>query len=154
MFTHYSRFSYLFFILLGFSHNLFADAYKWINENKSTHYSEQAPTNPDQDFELIKDPPPPAVDPAVAQKEVDILIEKLEVTYEEDKTNRDLAKQEQEKRAKLLEYCEKSKHNLSQYTNNPGRRSIDRNGNVTKQNEEQRQQKIAEIQHKIKEYCN
>lgn len=154
MFTHYSRFSYLFFILLGFSHSLFADVFKWVDENKMTHYSERAPLDPDQEFELIKGPLPPAVDPAIAQKEVDTLIEKLEGTYEENETMREAAKKEQAKLAKKAEYCETSRHNLSQYQNNPGRRMLDDNGNVIKPNEEQRQQKIAEIQQEIDKYCN
>jgi hypothetical protein len=92
MFTYYWLFSYLFFILFSFSHNICADIFKWIDENKLTHYSERAPLNPDQGFELIKGPSPPAIDPAVAQKEVDTLIEKLEGTYEKGETVRDLAK--------------------------------------------------------------
>lgn len=153
MFTHYLRFSYLFFILVSFSFSVYADAYKWIDDNESTHYSERAPLDPAQDFELISPPPPPTIDPIEAQKKVDTLIEQLEGTYEEKEKEREQVKRTKAKQEKKDEYCTTIKQNLNQYKNNPGRRLMDENGNIIKPNEEQRQQKMTELKQEIEEYC-
>lgn len=134
-----------------FSTNTVADVYKWVDENGQTHYSQQAPAQ--QDAELLKTPPPPAFNPD-AQQKVDELIEQQQA----DREARIKKQQEQQQAAKQLaikqQNCKKAQNNLQQYQNNPSRRVLDAEGNVTKLQEEERQQRIKEFQQQVQEYCN
>ena len=151
MFTYNLRHSYLLLILLSITHISYAEVYKWVDKDKMTHYSEQAPRG--HDYEIINDPPPPAIDPAVAQKEADLFIEKVEGTYDVKENERQQAKKVKERQEQKKKYCETIKNNLIQYQNNPGRRMMDENGNIIAPNEEQRQQKIADLKKEIAENC-
>ena len=151
MFIQYLRHTCLFFILLAFNSMVFADVYKWIDEEGKTHYSERAPR--DQQADLIKAPPPPARSAKEAQHEIDTLIEKQSGTFEAKEEERRLAKEAAAQKEIDEENCRISKHNLQQYQNNPGRRMIDADGNVIAPNEEQRLEKIAEIKARIAEHC-
>ena len=154
MFTHYLRHSYLLFILLSLLSLPFlsyANAYKWKDENKTVHYTEQAPRG--VEYEIIGAPPPPATAPEVAQKEIDSLIETSKATDEEQEQERLLVKEAEEKKKQKEDLCAAVRHNLMQYQNNPGRRMIDEHGNIIPPNEEHRQQKIAELEKEIIETC-
>ena len=151
MFIPYLRLSCLAFVLFFFAANSYADVYKWIDEDGQVHYSQQPP--PGQQAEMIKAPPPPAIDPAKAQQEIDTLIEqqKADELASEDKTIQ--AGKEQERANQLKANCQAAKRNLKAYQDNPGRRLMDDKGNVTRPTEEERQQKIRESQQKVKEFC-
>lgn len=151
MFTQILRHSYFFFMLVSVPQLASADVFKWVDEHLVTHYSEQAPRG--YQYEVIKDPPPPAIDPAVAQKEANILIEKMNGTFEQKEEERRLAKEAEKRKKELEEYCKVNRHNLEQYQNNPGRRMIDADGNVIAPDENQRQEKIAEIKQRLAEHC-
>jgi len=151
MFKQYLQKSCAIFILFSFAGIVSAEIYKWVDNEGNVHYSERAPQNAKVD--IIKTPPPPAVDPAVAQKEIDTLIEKQNGTFEAKEEERRLAKEELARQKQLDEYCKINRSNLTKYQNNPGRRMIDADGNVTRPTEEQRQQKIAEIQKQLAENC-
>jgi len=151
MFIQYLQQSCLFFILLAFNQLASADTYKWIDDADITNYSEQAPQG--QEAELIKAPPPPTRSAEDAQKEIDTLIEKQDGSFEANEEQRRLAKEAAEEKVQNEEYCRINKHNLQQYQDNPGRRMLDADGNVTKPNEEQRLKKIAEIQKRLAEHC-
>ena len=142
----------LWIVTLVFSHMAFADVYKWVDENGVTHYSQQAPKQ--QNAKLIKTPPPPLLNPNDAQEKVDALIK-------QQQEQRELAAQQQQEQQQAAEQaaikqqnCETAKNNLTAYMNNPGRRFIDADGNVTRLKEEDRQQGIADFQKQINEYCN
>ncbi|NOQ82301.1 MAG: DUF4124 domain-containing protein, partial [Methylophaga sp.] len=77
MFIQYLRHSYLFFVLFIISSASFADSYKWTDDEDQINYSQQPPIDHRHSV-LVKDPPPPSIDPNEAQKEIDILIEKLD----------------------------------------------------------------------------
>lgn len=151
MFIHYLRLSCLAFVLFFFTVNSYADIYKWIDDNGQVHYSQQLP--PGQQADIIKAPPPPAIDPAKAQQEIDTLIEQQKANEQvsEDKT---IQSEKEQKRARQIEKnCKAAKQNLKSYQDNPGRRLMDEHGNVTRPTEEERQQKIRESQQKVKEFC-
>jgi hypothetical protein len=153
MVTHSLRYGYLFFFLLiGYSAYVFSDAYKWKDKDDVTHYSETAPLN--QDYQVIPSPPPPLVDPNIAQKKVETLIKQLDEKFEENEKLRVEAKEKKELEQKNKEYCKTLKHNLTQYQNNPGRNMIDENGNVIPPNEEKRLEKISVLQQKINDDCH
>lgn len=62
----YTRQYCLFLVLLIGVTAVSADVYKWVDQQGETHYS-QSPPPQNQKAELIKAPPPPAINPADAQ---------------------------------------------------------------------------------------
>lgn len=151
MFIPYLRLSCLAFVLFLFTASSYADVYKWIDEDGQVHYSQQPP--PGQQAEMIKAPPPPAIDPAKAQQEIDTLIKQQSSDEQTHEDKNIQSQKEQERDNQLEKNCHAAKQNLQAYQDNPGRRLIDNDGNVTRPTEEQRQQKIKEAQQKIKEFC-
>jgi hypothetical protein len=151
MFIPHLRLVCLTFMLSLFASAAFAEIYKWVDENGQTHYSQQAPR--DIPATVIKTPPPPAIDPNIAQQQVDALI-----TQQEADEQMSLEQQEQqqiaaEKLATQQSNCKIAQQQLEQYQNNPGRRIMDADGNVTRLAEEERQQKIQESQENVTKYC-
>jgi len=152
MFKPYFRLASLCLMLAYFASNAAADVYKWTDENGQTHYSQQAPQQ--HDAKLIKTPPPPALNPDDAQQKVDQLIKQQQA----DREQRLEQQQQQQKAAQEIaikqQNCTTAKHNLQQYQDNPARRVVDAEGNVTRLKEEDRQQRIQEFQQQINEFCN
>ena len=128
-----------------------AEIFKWVDENGQTHYSEQPPAG--RAAEQIDVPPPPAIDPEQAQEEVDALIKKQEEEESERQLEQQKAEEEARKQAIIDENCRIARENLQTYQNNPGRRVVDADGNVTRMVEEKRQQKMQEFQQQIEQYC-
>jgi hypothetical protein len=129
----------------------FAEIYKWVDENGQTHYSQQAPR--DIPATVIKTPPPPAIEPNIAQQQVDELI-----TQQEDQYQLQLKQQNQQKIeagniANQQRNCKIAQQQLEHYQSNPRRRIIDADGNLTRLAEEERQQKIQESQENVTKYC-
>jgi len=151
MFIPYLRLSCLAFILFIFTANSSADVYKWIDKDGQVHYSQQLP--PGQQADLVKTPPPPAIDPAKAQQEVDTLIEQQNAEEQVREEKNIQAKKEREIANQLEKNCQAAKKNLQAYEDNPGRRLMDSDGNVTRPTEEQRQQKIRESEQKVQQFC-
>ena len=151
MFIPYLRRSCLTFVLLILTSVSFADVYKWVDADGQTHYGQQVPL--DQQADLIKAPPPPSINPADAQKSVDILIEKQAKATKEKRARLEKAKEEVKKEAVRKENCRLAQHNLQQYQNSPNRRVMDAEGSVTRPSENERQTKIAEFQQYVKDYC-
>lgn len=152
MFIQYLRHGCLFFILFAFNPSASADIYKWVDDKGQTHYSQQAPR--EQTADLIKAPPPPAIDPNVAQQEIDTLIEKQNGTFEAEEEKRLAAEKEAVEKEERDKFCDVENHNLKQYQDNPGRRMIDADGNIIAPDEEQRQQKMIDIQKRITKHCS
>lgn len=151
MFIHYLGKSLFAFVVLFCATIAFADVYKWVDEHGETHYSQLPPAN--QPADIIKAPPPPAIDPSKAQEKIDQLImEQAEDARAREEKQQQL-KQNAAQEATRKENCKKAKHNLQQYQDNPGRRVMDAEGNVTRIKEEDRQQKIKDFQKSVNEFC-
>lgn len=103
MFIPYLRQICLFFFLSLTAVHTYADVYKWVDDQGQTHYSAQAPAN--QEAQLIKAPPPPAILPADAQQKIDALIQQQSEakTVQEEQLTKN--KQEAEKTKILEENC-------------------------------------------------
>lgn len=136
-------------LLLSFSVN--AQIYKWVDDNGQTHYSQEPPAS--GEAQQMDVPPPPPIDPDEAQKEVDDLIEQQQAAEKAQQEAEKEAQQEAEQEAIKQENCRIARENLRQYQNNPGRRVMDEDGNVTRLREEDRQQKMLEFQEQIDLYC-
>ncbi len=151
MFIPHLRLVCLTFMLSLFATAAFAEIYKWVDENGQTHYSQQAPR--DIAATVIKTPPPPVIDPDIAQQQVDELIQQQ---GSEDQMRLDQQNHQKiaaEKLANQEKNCKIAQQQLQQYQNNPGRRIMDADGNVTRLTEEDRQQKIQESQENVTKYC-
>lgn len=151
MFLHSLRYYFLFFVLCFPSSSSFAKMYKWVDDQGQTHYSQQAPK--DRESDIIKAPPPPTVNPNIAQKKIDTLIEQQQGIYEEREDERRLEEEARISSENKEKYCEVNNHNLMEYINNPGRRLLDEDGNAIRPTEEQRQAKIEEIKQRLTEHC-
>ncbi len=151
MFVHFFHKSIAFIALLLLATSSFGGAYKWVDAEGEVNYTQQDPVV--IPAEKIEPPPPPALDPEVAQKEIEMLIEKQNGSYEENEKERQRIAAEAAEQKKKEEYCRVNRHNLQLYQDNPGRRVIAPDGTVTRVTEEDRQQKIAEIKENIAKHC-
>lgn len=151
MFIQHFHKSFVFFALLLMATSSFADAYKWVDTEGETNYTQQDPVN--IPAELIEPPPPPALDPTIAQHEIDILIEKQDGTYDEKEKERQRVASKAAEEKQTEEYCRANRHNLQLFQDNPGDRVVAPDGTVTRLTEESRQQKITDIQKNIAEHC-
>lgn len=137
--------------LLFASNLVHAQIYKWVDENGQINYTQQPPTS--GDAEVVNVPPPPPVDTEQAQQEIDQLIEQQETAEETEAEAQQEAEEAAQKQAVLEENCRIAQQNYTQYENNPGRRVMDEEGNVTRLSEDERQQKLQELQEQIELYC-
>lgn len=139
----------LFTVIISFS--VSAEIFKWVDEDGQTHYSQTAPDS--GEAEIIDVPPPPPISPDEARDEVEELIEQQQAADKAEQEAQQKAEQQAERQAQLETNCQVAKNNLQAYQNNPGRRVLDENGNATRPSEDDRQQKIQELQDKIDLYC-
>ena len=151
MFIPHLRLVCLTFMLSLFTTTAFAEIFKWVDENGQTHYSQQAPR--DLPATVIKTPPPPTIDPNIAQQQVDELITEQEAEDQIRLEQQNQQKIEAEQLANQQRNCKIAQQQLEQYQNNPGRRIMDADGNVSRLAEEERQQKIQESQENVAKYC-
>lgn len=151
MVIHYLRLVCLALSTLACTQLAHADIYKWVDEQGQVHYSQQPPQ--DRPAEQMKTPAPPTIAPGAAREQIDELIESQQAAEQEKLKQQQQAEFEQEQQRIRQQNCEKAKHNLQQYRDNPGRRFRDAEGNVARLSEEQRQQRIEESQQRVDEYC-
>jgi len=136
-------------LLLSFS--VHAQIYKWVDENGQTHYSQQPPES--GQAETVDVPPPPPIAPEQAREEVQELIDQQQAAEQAEQEAQQQAQKQAEQEAAREENCRIARNNLTAYQNNPGRRVMDEEGNVTRLDEETRQQKIQEFQEQVDLYC-
>jgi len=128
-----------------------AEAYRWVDENGVTVYSQTPP--PDAPTEIIKSPPPPAEDPDAAQGHLDAEMQRLE-DYREDKA---LAAEKANKAAEIAhikeENCRKAKANLENLTVARQRLARQPDGSYLPIDENERQAKMEQERRNIDENC-
>lgn len=139
----------LFTVMLSFS--VSAEIFKWVDENGQTHYSQTPPAS--GQAVTVDVPPPPPIDPEQASEEIDALIEQQQEAEEAEQLAQQKREEEARQQAVREENCRIARQNLTSYQNNPGRRVVDAEGNVTRMIEEERQQKIQEFQQQVDEFC-
>jgi hypothetical protein len=152
MLTSFLRYCCSAFILFSISSLVQADVYKWIDQQGQTHYS-QTPPPPGQSSTLIKTARPPSLDAENQQKEIDTLIQQQADAQKQKEQQLQQQRQAAAEAEQKAESCKLARHNLQQYQDNPGRRVMDSQGNVTRPSEEDRQEMIKKMQDAIKEFC-
>lgn len=128
---------------------LAAQVYKWVDEKGVTHFTAEPPPGQQSEQLNIKVAPTKASAPNVetlkaTQSKAD------EQKVLDDKVKADVAKENKER----AEYCQANRENLAQLRNNPRVRVSDDKGEVRVLSEEERQERIANAEKNIGEYCN
>ncbi|MFI8745221.1 DUF4124 domain-containing protein [Pseudomonas sp. NPDC077186] len=124
-----------------------SQVYKWVDAQGVTHFSAQPPQG--QSATAINtSAPPPRQAPAEPAPSVEELLDPEQAAIDK-KVKEDVAKQEAERK----QYCASARTNLAQLENNP-RLRIEDEGEVRRIDENERQERIAELKKSIAENCN
>ncbi len=139
-------------LLLGLSSTVMAaQVYKWVDAQGITHFGAQPPEGQETKAISTTVAPPPKSNEAAAPASP-ALPKAVENDPEQkaidEKVKKEVAVQEAERK----KYCENTRTNLAQLQNNPRVREAV-NGEVRKLTEEERQQRIVEMQKGINENC-
>jgi len=123
-----------------------AQVYKWVDANGVTHFDAKPPTG-QVATPIDTHAPPPASPPKGAQGEDDV-----DNDPEQKAANDRVRQQVAEQAEQTKEFCDQSRTNLAQLTNNPRvRQEVD--GELRRLTEEERQTKIAETRKAIADQC-
>jgi hypothetical protein len=124
-----------------------SQVYKWVDAQGVTHFSAQPPQG--QPATAINtSAPQPRQAPAEPAPSVEELLDPEQAAIDK-KVKEQVATQEAERK----QYCESARTNLAQLENNP-RLRIEDEGEVRRIDENERQQRIAELKQSIAENCN
>ena len=125
-----------------------APIYKWVDKNGTVHFGSEPPTHIEVEKISTKAAKPqPLPEPQPSHNSVE---NKVPSQEEIDKQVR---KQVAEEQAALNKQCTEMRTRLSQLKNNP-RLLAEIDGTITRLTEEQRQERIQELEQKIKEFCD
>jgi hypothetical protein len=151
MFNHYLKYCCAIIVILSFQSTSYAQAYKWVDENGQTHFSQRAPT--DREADVIKTRPGPKVAPAQSQQAVDDLINK----QKSDVKTKEQAKIKQQQKAEQAQIksknCDIAKKNLTSYQNKPRGRIKNAEGEYIRVDEIERQNRIKQLKQDIQKHC-
>lgn len=124
-----------------------SQVYKWVDAQGVTHFSAQPPQG--QPATAINtSAPPPRQAPAEPAPSVEELLDPEQAAIDK-KVKEQVAAQEAERK----QYCASARTNLAQLENNP-RLRIEDEGEVRRIDENERQERIAELKKSIAENCN
>lgn len=139
--------------MLGSAVPIAADsAYKWVDEEGVTHYSQRLP--PDQESKKMAPPPPAPDKPKTPSESLKARLERLEREQAAREKAAKQQTQEQEQHATRKRNCEAARKNLQLYEGNPHWRIGDNSGNYTRLSDEERHARITEAKQQIEANCN
>lgn len=141
----------IFGTLLCLSTPAMAKLYKWVDENGITQYTETPPAK--GDFNQVKPPPKPAVDPQKAQDEMDKRLESYQQRRDDAARDKAEADKNAAEKAEKAAKCNKARDNLAYLQSHARIRVTDKDGNVALLGEEKHQEKIKQANDAIKAYC-
>lgn len=147
----YSVIAAIFGALLCLSPPAVAKLYKWVDENGITQYTETPPLK--GDFNQVKPPPKPAVDPQKAQDEMDKRLQSFQQRRDDAARNKAEADKTAAEKAEKAAKCDKARGNLTYLQTHARVRVTDKDGNVSLLGEDKHQEKIKQANEAIKEYC-
>lgn len=128
-----------------------ARLYKWVDENGVTQYTQTPP--PKGDFNQLRPPPKPAVDPEQAQSELNKRLESFQQRRDEASKGKAEADKKAAEKAGKDAKCKQARKNQQYLETHSRVRETDTAGKVTLLPEEQRQARIKQATDAIKEYC-
>ena len=138
-------------LILG-STPLFAEMYRYVDENGQVVYSQFRP-NAATETSTVKAPPPP---PSTAGQSRQQLIDSLQQGADSRQDKKDADKKaaadaaEQERQRKN---CEAAKKNLANFTASDNRKLVDRDGNEMQMSDYQRKQQIKRAKEAVARDC-
>lgn len=125
-----------------------APIYKWVDSNGTVHFGSEPPTHIEVEKISIKvAKPQPLLEPKPSQNSVE------NKAPSQEEIDKQVRKQVAEEQATLNKQCTEMRTRLSQLKNNP-RLLTEIDGTITRLTEEQRQERIQELEQKIKEFCD
>ncbi|ERI50265.1 DUF4124 domain-containing protein [Pseudomonas sp. AOB-7] len=124
-----------------------SQVYKWVDAQGVTHFSAQPPQGQPATA-ISTSAPPPRQAPAEPAPSVEELLDPEQAAIDK-KVKQQIAAKEAERK----QYCENARTNLAQLENNP-RLRIEEEGEVRRIDENERQERIAELKKSIAENCN
>ena len=130
--------------------NSHAALYKWVDADGNVNYSQKPPPG-DIAADVIKPPPKVKTDEAIDK--LDGQEKYLEGLQEERQKQAEKQQLEDGNEAIRKSNCELGKDKLTRLTDTPRVQKVDKDGNVSRLNEEERQAKIKEAQALIDKDC-
>ena len=126
--------------------------YKWTDKDGTVQYTQMPPPEDVQVIE-IEEPAPPPADPAGESARVQEQVEAMEERMKAREDAATEAEQEAKNREIRRQNCATARHNLGELQQGGGRRYRAADGSVLRLTEAERQQRIAEANEQIKEFC-
>ena len=140
-----------FSILLTMTSQLFAEMYRYIDENGQVVYSQFKP-KPDVETSTVKAPPPP---PSTAGQSRQELIDSMQKREDAKQAKKEADRQqalETETRQRQQKNCESAKNNLEALMAQKGK-IVDKEGNEIQLSDKQREQEIEKARNIMKNEC-
>ena len=126
-----------------------ADAYKWVDDDGKTNYT-QIPPPPGYESEIVQEASSPAVTPALPAT---VLQERFEEKQKEKENDAAVAGQER-KNAEIMQLnCDAATRNLTVLEQEGQRRYMNADGELLRPTDEERQELIDQAKQQIKKYC-
>jgi hypothetical protein len=137
----------------GWAVAVHAGAYRWVDANGVTHFSETVP--PGIEATPVSPPPPPAQSPEAARERLDAQQQQLDAMRNEREQAKREREQKQEDARQRRENCEAARHNLEvlQYNTSTRRRYQMADGSWMRLTEEQHREKVEETERQIDMFC-
>jgi hypothetical protein len=130
-------------LLIGLSSLCMAgQIYTWIDGQGVTHFDAQPPQG--QEATIVVTPALPTGKPTAPPRR--------SVIGDQQAIDNTVKKQVAEQQAQLKTFCEQARNNLAQLQNNPRLRE-DIDGEMRRLTDQQRQERITEVQRQIKDNC-
>ena len=139
-------------VLTVFSTSLFAEMYRYVDENGQVVYSQFRP-NAEIETSTVKAPPPP---PSSAEQSRQQLIDSLQKNEDAKQDQQDAEKtaaKEAAEKERQHKNCEAAKKNLEAYSSDPDRVIVDKDGNEIQLSDYQRKQEIKRAKKAIARDC-
>ena len=138
------------FVLCVVVSNSQAALYKWVDADGNTHYTQSPPTG-GIEADVIK--PPPKIDTNKALDKLEEQQKYLDGLQEERGKQAKKQQNEEANEAVRKSNCELGKDKLTHLTDIPRIQKVDKDGNVSRLTEEERQAKIKKAQELIDKEC-
>ena len=135
------------FLVVG---NSYAALYKWVDADGNTHYTQNPPPG-GIEADVIK--PPPRVNTEKARNQLEEVQKYLEEIQEERSKQAKKEQNEEANEAIRKSNCDLGRDKLTRLTDIPRVQTTDKDGNVSRLTEEERQSKIKAAQELIDKDC-
>lgn len=136
-----------------FSSFLTAQAYRWVDDQGNTVYSQQPPPD-DRETKIMPPPPPPAESPEKAQQKLDAQIWQLDKAEKERGKEKEAAAKKQADARHNQQQCNTARMNLEAINSRPPQTLFKTgDGEYRRFTPDQRAAQIKQANETIKKYC-